>query len=60
VSTDIARTSYSSVFDSLSTMVMGEKVSKTLAWFDSGFGFAQRAVELVERFAELDRAGRAA
>ena len=60
VSTDIARTSYSSVFDSLSTMVMGGKVSKTLTWFDSGFGFAQRAVELVERFAELDRAGRAA
>ena len=55
VSSDIARTSYSTVFDSLSTMTLNEKVSKTLSWYDSGFGYAHRAVELVLRLAELDR-----
>lgn len=55
VSSDIARSNYSCVFDSLSTMTMAGKVSKTLSWYDSGFGYAHRAVELVLRFAELDR-----
>ena len=55
VSSDIARSAYSSVFDSLSTMTLSEKVSKTLSWYVSGFGYAHRAVDLVLRFAELDR-----
>lgn len=55
VSSDIARSNYSCVFDSLSTMTMAGKVSKTLSWYDSGFGYAHRAVELILRFAELDR-----
>jgi glyceraldehyde 3-phosphate dehydrogenase len=60
VSKDVARSPSSSVFDSLATMVMDGRVSKTLAWFDSGFGYAHRAVELVLRYSELDRKGEAA
>jgi len=55
VSSDVARSSWSSTFDSLATMVLGEKVSKTISWYDSGYGYAHRAVELIDRFAELDR-----
>ncbi|HEY3173358.1 MAG TPA: glyceraldehyde 3-phosphate dehydrogenase NAD-binding domain-containing protein [Thermoanaerobaculia bacterium] len=55
VSSDVARSSWSSTFDSLATMVLGEKVSKTVSWYDSGYGYAHRAVELIDRFAELDR-----
>ena len=55
VSTDVAQNSYSAIFDSLATMVMGDRVGKTIAWYDAGFGYAHRAVELVERFTELDR-----
>jgi glyceraldehyde 3-phosphate dehydrogenase len=60
VSSDVARSWYSSTFDSLATMVLGEKVSKTVSWYDSGFGYAHRAVDLVERFVELDRAAESA
>ncbi|MGH9317639.1 MAG: type I glyceraldehyde-3-phosphate dehydrogenase, partial [Thermoanaerobaculia bacterium] len=54
VSSDVAQSSYSSTFDSLATMVLGERVSKTLSWYDAGYGYAYRAVELLQRFAELD------
>jgi glyceraldehyde 3-phosphate dehydrogenase len=54
VSSDVARSSYSATFDSLATMVLGKGVSKTLSWFDSGYGYAHRAVELIERFAALE------
>ena len=55
VSTDILRTSYSSTFDSLATMVLGDGVSKTLAWYDNGFGYANRVVDLIQHFASMDR-----
>ena len=54
VSSDVAHTPYSSVYDSLATMAMGESVSKTVSWFDSGYGYAYRALDLLLRFAELD------
>ncbi len=54
VSSDILRTSYSSTFDSLATMVLGDRVSKTLAWYDNGFGYAHRVVDLVRRFARME------
>lgn len=54
VSSDIIRSPYSSTFDSLATMVLGENVSKTLAWFDNGWGYAHRLVDLLQRFQELD------
>ena len=31
------------------------RVSKTLAWYDNGWGYAHRAVDLIERFAALER-----
>ena len=57
MSKDVAKTPFSSVFDSLATMCMRERVSKTVSWFDSGYGYAHRAIELVERYAELDGEG---
>jgi glyceraldehyde 3-phosphate dehydrogenase len=52
VSSDIIRSPYSTTFDSLATMVMGEHVSKTLAWYDNGWGYAHRVVDLINRFTE--------
>ncbi|HKH44376.1 MAG TPA: glyceraldehyde 3-phosphate dehydrogenase NAD-binding domain-containing protein [Thermoanaerobaculia bacterium] len=54
VSSDIIRSEVSSTFDSLATMVLGEKVSKTLAWFDNGWGYAHRVVDLIRRLEQLD------
>ena len=56
VSSDVAQSPYSSVFDSLATMAMGDSVSKTVSWFDSGYGYAYRALDLLKRFEELDGA----
>jgi len=50
VSSDILQTPYSGVFDSLSTMVVAGRVSKTLTFYDNGSGYAHRVVELLERF----------
>ena len=54
VSSDVARSPYSLIYDAAATMTLGDRVSKTLSWFDSGYGFAQRAVDLVERYAALE------
>ena len=54
VSSDIVRSAYSSTFDAQATMVLGERVAKTLAWFDNGWGYAHRVVDLIGRFIELD------
>ncbi len=54
VSSDVARSAFSATFDSLATMTLGDRVSKTLSWFDSGYGYAHRAVDLVGRFAALE------
>jgi glyceraldehyde-3-phosphate dehydrogenase/erythrose-4-phosphate dehydrogenase len=36
-------------------MALGERVSKTLAWYDNSWGYAHRVVDLIERFMELER-----
>jgi glyceraldehyde 3-phosphate dehydrogenase len=54
VSSDVARSTYSSIFDSQATMVMGERVSKTLSWYDNSWGYAHRVVDLIRRMAALD------
>ncbi|MEP6995290.1 MAG: glyceraldehyde 3-phosphate dehydrogenase NAD-binding domain-containing protein [Acidobacteriota bacterium] len=56
VSSDVTRSTFSSTFDSLATMTLSGRVSKTLSWFDAGFSFAQRAVDLAERFAQREGA----
>jgi glyceraldehyde 3-phosphate dehydrogenase len=50
VSSDILHSTYSAVFDALSTMVMGNKSNfvKILAWYDNEWGFSCRMVELIE------------
>lgn len=54
VSSDVVGSAYSSTFDSEATMVMGERVSKTLSWFDNSWGYAHRAVDLIRGLSELD------
>jgi len=50
VSTDVLHSTYSGVFDSLSTMVMGGTCNfiKVLAWYDNEWGFSCRMVEQIE------------
>ena len=55
VSSDIIRSPYSTTFDSLASMVMGDHVSKTLSWYDNGWGYAHRVVDLINRFTEMEK-----
>lgn len=54
VSSDVLSSMYSSTFDSQATMVLGERISKTIAWFDNSWGYANRVVELIYMFHYLD------
>jgi len=53
VSSDVIGNPHSAIFDSLGTQVIGGDLVKILAWFDNGWGYATRAVELVSRLAAL-------
>ena len=48
VSSDIIGNSHSSIFDALSTMVMGNLV-KVVSWYDNEYGYSCRVVDLVKR-----------
>ncbi len=50
VSTDIIGNPHSSVFDALSTFVLGEKgrFAKILSWYDNEFGFSNRMVDMLK------------
>lgn len=53
VSSDVLRSPYSATFDSEATMVLGDKVSKTIAWFDNSWGYAHRLAELIRKSVSL-------
>jgi len=46
VSCDIIHNPHSSIFDSLSTMVIGKTV-KVLSWYDNEWGYSNRVVDLI-------------
>ncbi|MCY3592421.1 MAG: type I glyceraldehyde-3-phosphate dehydrogenase [Acidobacteria bacterium] len=47
VSADTVGSRATCIFDSQATMTLGERVSKTIAWFDNGWGYLHRLVELL-------------
>ena len=51
VSTDIVRSTYSSIFDSGMTSVVDGTQVKVLAWYDNEWGYSNRLVELAGRVA---------
>ena len=54
VSKDIVGTAASGVFDSKATMGLSSGLAKTMVWFDSGWGYTNRILELCERLGSLD------
>ena len=55
VSVDIVGNPYSSIFDALSTMVMGGtgNLIKVVSWYDNEWGYSARVVDLIERMASM-------
>ncbi len=52
VSADVIHNPYSSIFDALSTMVIGDNLVKVFAWYDNEWGFSCRMVEMLELMAK--------
>jgi glyceraldehyde 3-phosphate dehydrogenase len=52
VSADVIHNPYSSIFDALSTMVMGKNFVKVFAWYDNEWGFSCRMIEMLELMAK--------
>lgn len=55
VSTDIVGNSYSSIYDSEYTKVLGKRYIKTLNWYDNEWGYSNRVVDLITRFMKFDK-----
>ena len=49
VSTDIVKSSYSSIFDALLTSVVDGTQVKVVAWYDNEWGYSSRLVDLAQR-----------
>jgi glyceraldehyde-3-phosphate dehydrogenase type I len=52
VSSDVRMDTESGVFDSLATMVMGETFVKTITWYNNGWGYTARVIEVAETMAK--------
>jgi len=52
VSCDVIGNAHSSVFDGLSTMVMGDNFAKVVSWYDNEFGYSNRCVDLFRLMAK--------
>lgn len=53
VSTDVLHSTYSAVFDALSTMVIDKNFIKVLAWYDNEWGFSCRMAEQIEMIGKM-------
>jgi glyceraldehyde 3-phosphate dehydrogenase len=49
VSSDIVKSSFSSIFDSQLTSVLDGTLVKVVAWYDNEWGYSNRVVELAEK-----------
>jgi len=57
VSSDIVRNPHSAIFDAKSTMVLGGRLVKVVAWYDNEWGYSNRVVELMRLAHGLGSAG---
>ena len=53
VSSDAIGSGNTMVFDTKATMIASNKLLKTIAWFDNGWGFANRILELAEEYTSI-------
>ena len=53
VSSDAIGSGNTMVFDSKATMIASGKLLKTISWFDNGWGFANRILDLADAYASL-------
>jgi len=52
VSADIVGTTYSALVDLRSTMTLGDRAAKVIAWYDNEWGYSRRVVDMAAYMAE--------
>ena len=55
VSSDVVGDSHSMIFDARATMIASGKLLKTLCWYDDGYGYSQRILELTKAYSDLEK-----
>ncbi|MFQ6674240.1 MAG: type I glyceraldehyde-3-phosphate dehydrogenase, partial [Fidelibacterota bacterium] len=53
VSSDVIGTSESMIFDAKATMITANALLKTVCWYDNGWGFSKRILELIHCYHKL-------
>lgn len=56
VSSDVIGNRHSAVWDGLATIVMGGTMLKCITWFDNGWGYSARVVDVIEKLASFEGA----
>ena len=54
VSSDVSAREETMVFDEKATMITKDTLLKTLCWYDNGWGFSKRILEMIGAYAELE------
>ena len=54
VSSDVVGDRHSMLFDAKATMIAAGKLLKTICWYDDGFGYSQRILELIKAYNDLE------
>jgi len=54
VSSDVIGSTYSAIWDGQAAMVLGGDMLKAVIWFDNGWGYSARAVDVMEKIIGWD------
>ena len=54
VSSDVSGRKETMVFDEKATMITKDALLKTLCWYDNGWGFSKRILEMIDAYAKLE------
>jgi len=54
VSSDVSGRKETMVFDEKATMITKDSLLKTLCWYDNGWGFSKRILEMIDAYAKLE------
>jgi glyceraldehyde 3-phosphate dehydrogenase len=54
VSSDVSGRKETMVFDERATMITKDALLKTLCWYDNGWGFSKRILEMIDAYAKIE------
>ena len=54
VSSDVSGRKETMVFDEKATMITKDALLKTLCWYDNGWGFSKRILEMIDTYAKIE------